>query len=289
MVNLGRTYLDAIDIGIIGYKDDPIIIETINSGQSADTQLGIFDVNGNFIEENDDIDYFGGNKHSRITISPNSSDYPPGDYYIATGIYSTDYGARNFDITADVCTETHGCYIQVTTKNNNGITTNNNKTFNYNQEVQFWLKFRINAFPISAQSCFRSGSVIKTDQGDVKIENIVAGYNTINNNSIKRVTQAYNSDGVIVKIEKDSLGENKPENDLYMQKDHKLLVSISEFIMLLSTNKISFLRSNNQEILYNILLDSHEIIKVNNIEVESLNPNLDISKYFMKPTEELKN
>jgi hypothetical protein len=74
-----------------------------------------------------------------------------------------------------------------------------------------------------------------------------------------------------------------------MQKDHKLLISISEFIMLLSANKISFLRSSNEEILYNILLDSHEIIKVNNIEVESLNPNLDISKYFMEPTEELKN
>ena len=236
MVNLGRTHSDAIDIGIIGYKDDQIIIETINSGQDVDTEIGIFDSNGNLIENHDDIDYSGDNKYSRITISSNSSDYPPGDYYIATGVFNTRYGASNFDVNADVCDDPDGCYIQVTTKNNNGITTNNNKTFNYNQEVQFWLKFRINAFPISAQSCFRSGSVIKTDQGDVKIENIVAGYNTINNNSIKRVTQAYNSDGVIVKIEKDSLGENKPENDLYMQKDHKLLVSISEFIMLLSTN-----------------------------------------------------
>lgn len=288
MVNVGTSHSDAIDIGIIGYKYDQIIIETINSGQSVDTEIGIFDVNGNLIEDHDDISYSGGNRHSRITISSNSSDYPPGVYYIATGVFNTHYGANKFDITPDVCDDPDGCYIQVTTKNNNGITTNNNKTFNYNQEVQFWLKFTILEKPIVTQTCFRRGSLIKTDQGNLKIENIVTGYNTINNNIIKRVTQSYNSDGVIVKIDKNSLGQNKPENDLYMQKDHKLLISPFEFASLLSTNKISFSNSNNEEILYNVLLDSHETMKVNNIEVETLNPDLLVSKYFMKPSTQLK-
>ena len=287
MVNVGRTHSDAIHIGIIGYKHNEIIIETIYSGQDVDTEIAIFDANGNKIEDHDDIDY-PRNKHSRITISGNSADYPPGDYYIAAGIWNTEYGTTNFDITAEVCDEQGGCYIQVTTHNNDTITTNNNTTFNYGQEVQFWLKFTILDQPIAAQSCFRRGSLIKTDQGNLKIENIVAGYNTINNNIIKRVTQSYNSDGVIVKVDKNSLGENKPENDLYMQKDHKLLISPFDFASLLSTNKISFLNSDNEEILYNILLDSQETMKVNNIEVETLNPDLLVSKYFMKPSTQLK-
>lgn len=287
MVNVGRTHSDAIDIGIIGYKHNEIMIETIYSGQDVDTEIAIFDANGNKIEDNDDIDY-PENKHSRITISGNSADYPPGDYYIAAGIWNTVYGTTNFDITAEVCDEQGGCYIQVTTHNNDTITTNNNTTFNYGQEVQFWLKFTILDQPIAAQSCFRRGSLIKTDQGNLKIENIVTGYNTINNNIIKRVTQSYNSDGVIVKVDKNSLGENKPENDLYIQKDHKLLISPFDFASLLSTNKITFLNSDNEEILYNILLDSHETMKVNNIEVETLNPDLLVSKYFMKPSTQLK-
>ncbi len=148
MANVGRTHSDAIDIGIIGYKDEQIIIETINSGQSVDTEIGIFDVNGNLIEDHDDISYSGDNKHSRITISPNSNDYPPGVYYIATGIFNTGYGGSNFNVTPDVCDDPDGCYIQVTTKNNNGITTNNNKTFNYGQEEQLLLKFEFLALKI---------------------------------------------------------------------------------------------------------------------------------------------
>ena len=93
---------------------------------------------------------------------------------------------------------------------------------------------------------------------------------------------------MIVKVEKGCLGENKPSNDLFLQKDHKLLISPFEFAGLLTTGKISFVTSDSQEILYNILLDTHEIMKVNNIEVETMNPDLDLSKYFMNPSEELK-
>jgi len=133
----------------------------------------------------------------------------------------------------------------------------------------------------STQSCFRKGTLVKTDQGTMEIQNVVAGYHTINNKQIKCVTLVYNSDGMVVKIEKDCLGENKPSNTIYMQKDHKLMISPFEFSALLTSGKIHFEKSNTDEILYNILLDSHETMMIENIEVETLNPELEISKYFM--------
>lgn len=141
---------------------------------------------------------------------------------------------------------------------------------------------------ISTQSCFRMGTMIETDQGTMKIEDVVEGYNTINNKQINRLTKCLNSDGLIVKLEKGCLGENKPSQDLYMQKDHKLMLSPFEFAGLLSTGKITFSQSSTQEILYNILLDTHETMNVANITVETLNPELAVSKYFMNPTVELK-
>lgn len=52
----------------------------------------------------------------------------------------------------------------------------------------------------------------------VEIQNIKQEYHTINDKENKCVTSAYNSDGMVVKIEKDCLGENKPSNIMYIQK-----------------------------------------------------------------------
>jgi hypothetical protein len=140
---------------------------------------------------------------------------------------------------------------------------------------------------VETQSCFRKDTLITTDQETIKIQNIKPGYHTINGKQIKCITPVYNADGVLVRIEKDCLGENKPSNTVYMQKDHKLLISPAEIAALFSSGQITFERSSTREILYNVLLDSHETMIVENIKAETLNPELTISKYFLegKPTE----
>lgn len=115
----------------------------------------------------------------------------------------------------------------------------------------------------------------------MEIQNIKPNYHTINDKEIKCVTSVYNSDGMVVKIEKDCLGENKPSNTMYMQKDHKLMISPFEFSALLTSGKIQFESSSSDELLYNVLLENHETMMVENIQVETLNPELEISKYFM--------
>jgi hypothetical protein len=135
--------------------------------------------------------------------------------------------------------------------------------------------------PPATQSCFRKGTLVLTDQETVEIQNIKPNYHTINDKEIKCVTSVYNSDGMVVKIEKDCLGENKPSNTMYMQKDHKLMISPFEFSALLTSGKIQFESSSSDELLYNVLLENHETMMVENIQVETLNPELEISKYFM--------
>jgi len=135
--------------------------------------------------------------------------------------------------------------------------------------------------PPATQSCFRKGTMVLTDQETVEIQNIKPEYHTINDKEIKCITSVYNSDGMVVKIEKDCLGENKPSNTIYMQKDHKLMISPFEFSALLTSGKIQFESSSSDELLYNVLLENHETMMVENIQVETLNPDLEISKYFM--------
>ena len=283
MADVGKSLSNPVNLGTIGYIYDVLQIDTANS-EVSDTELGVFDSSGTLLHSNDDSNIAGSYFQAALQIQ--AYNLPAGTYYIAAGKYNTTYNT-GFSVTGQVCAS--NCGITVNTTNNDAISSTNSLTFNPGDTMIYWLTFQILNAPVTTPSCFRKGTIISTDQEDIKIENIVTGYNTINNKPIKRVTSAYNTDGIIVKVEKGCLGENKPSNDLFLQKDHKLLISPFEFAGLLTTGKISFITSNSDEILYNVLLDSHEIMKVNNIDVETMNPNLELSKYFMNPTEELKN
>lgn len=282
MTDVGKSLSKPVSLGTIGYIYDTLQIDTADS-EVDDTELGVFDSSGTLLYSNDDSYITGSYLQAALRIQANN--LPAGTYYIAAGKYDTDYNT-GFNVTGQVCT--NRCGITVNTTNNDAISSANSLTFNTGDTMIYWLTFQILNSPVTTPSCFRKGTIISTDQEDIKIENIVTGYNTINNKPIKRITSAYNTDGVIVKVDKGCLGENKPSNDLFSQKDHKLLISPFEFAGLLTNGKISFITSNSDEILYNVLLDSHEIMKVNNIEVETMNPDLELSKYFMNPSEELK-
>jgi hypothetical protein len=54
------------------------------------------------------------------------------------------------------------------------------------------------------------------------------------------------------------------------------MISTAEFSDLLISGKIQFEKSSSDELLYNILLDTHETMFIENIEVETLNPELNI-------------
>ena len=121
--------------------------------------------------------------------------------------------------------------------------------------------------------CFLAGTLVSTDQGDIKIDELVPGKNTINRNPILHVTETVTNDKYLVEISKNALGNNVPNKKLVISKNH--LVEIGGVPMeaksLLHFNGVRKI-AYNKEKLYNILMDKHYFIKVQNTSVETLNP-----------------
>jgi len=129
--------------------------------------------------------------------------------------------------------------------------------------------------PRLAPICFQKGTKIQCDQGIIKIENIIPNQHTINGKSINFVTNTIHTEDTLIKFKKDCFAPNRPSEDLICSPEHKLyfknkLIEAKEFVDKF-TNIIRI--KNKKEVLYNILMDKHEIIIANNIPVESLHPN----------------
>jgi len=129
--------------------------------------------------------------------------------------------------------------------------------------------------PVLGPICFQKGTKIQCDQGILKIENIIPNKHTINGKSINFVTKTIHTEDILIKFKKDCFAPNRPSEDLICSPEHKIyfknkLVEAKEFV----DSFTNILRiKNKKEVLYNILMDKHEIIIANNIPVESLHPN----------------
>lgn len=125
---------------------------------------------------------------------------------------------------------------------------------------------------ILSEICFGEGSIVLTDQGKVKVEDIKINIHTINNKKVKRVTKSsFINTNYVVKFKKGSLGFNTPDKDTILTRTHKVskkLINAEKFINNKSVTKVKY----TGQILYNILLDTHDVIKVNNLTIETLHP-----------------
>ncbi len=151
---------------------------------------------------------------------------------------------------------------------------------NLNPEIQtIPINFETSAVPIS-DICFFGNTPIVTDQGIININKIDTKINTINNKKIVAITKTYSNKPYLLCIPKNTFWNNFPSNDIIVSEDHKILyknkmVKVSELIH----HKIYKIKYN-KEILYNILLQSHDTIVVNNLIFETLHPNNIIAKLY---------
>lgn len=133
--------------------------------------------------------------------------------------------------------------------------------------------------------CFTAFTPILTDQGNIPIEQIKAGYHTMRNKPILAVTQSvYATDKYLVSLEKNCLGYMIPSSKTIVSMNHRILyqgkmIKAIEFTKL-KINGVSLIEYKG-EVLYNILLATHDIIMVNNMICESLDPNHDIAKLYL--------
>jgi hypothetical protein len=130
--------------------------------------------------------------------------------------------------------------------------------------------------------CFLAGTPIKTDQGIVPIDKIDVMYHTIGNKVINYITQTVTVDKYLVLFKKNCLGRNWPSQDTIMTKDHKVLykgeLAPAYKFMNISPDVKKY--KYNGEILYNVLMETHETMNVNNLICETLHPHNIIAKLY---------
>uniref|UniRef100_A0A6C0IRL5 Hedgehog/Intein (Hint) domain-containing protein n=1 Tax=viral metagenome TaxID=1070528 RepID=A0A6C0IRL5_9ZZZZ len=132
--------------------------------------------------------------------------------------------------------------------------------------------------------CFPAGTPIQTDQEIIAIEKIKSNKNTIRGNKIETITKTIIQDSYLVCIEKDALAKNIPNKKTVISKNHKLFYNkkmIKSQELLNLNNEGVYKIPYNGEALYNILLENHDKMIVNNLICETLDPKNGIAKMHL--------
>lgn len=135
--------------------------------------------------------------------------------------------------------------------------------------------------PIS-DICFPAKTPILTNCGYVNIDEIDPKIHTIRDKKIIAVTQTITHDKFLVCIEKDALGKHYPTKTTYISQNHEIfykgkMVRAKELLKeLTNVRTVPY----NKEILYNVLLEKHDKMLVNNLICETLHPENYIAKLY---------
>jgi hypothetical protein len=130
--------------------------------------------------------------------------------------------------------------------------------------------------------CFPSGTPVLTDQGIITIEKINKNTNTINNKKIVAITKTITNEKSIICIEKDAISINIPSQKTFISRNHKLLYNNK----MIKAKKLVGLVDGvynieyNGTILYNVLLEKIHTMQVNNLIVETLDPENVVAKLY---------
>ena len=122
--------------------------------------------------------------------------------------------------------------------------------------------------------CFPKGTLVTTNQGNIAIEELNPDVHTIRNKRIVAITQSRPLFKHIVSIECGALGKNLPNHNTQISNEHKVyykgrMVKAIELVGLCDgVKQIPY----NGEILYNVLMEKHDNMMINNLICETLHP-----------------
>ena len=148
---------------------------------------------------------------------------------------------------------------------------------------------QVNLNALNSNICFSEGSIVTTDQGDVEIQNIDITYNTIQGNKIIALTETQSVDDYLVKIKKNAFG-NVPTQDTETTGNHMIFNGLSMVRAKTLINGTTIEKIPYRGLpLYNILLEKHDLMMVNGLVCETLNPENPIAKYYIMMAEHPEN
>ena len=124
--------------------------------------------------------------------------------------------------------------------------------------------------------CFVKDTPVETDQGTVAIQDLRKNClkYSIGNQQIKGISKTMNESGEFVCIEQGAIAPNVPDKYTITTKSH--LVQNAEGTLVKAKNLVNdstiTLQNLGKQFVYNVLLENHSIIKINNMDCETLNP-----------------
>ena len=136
--------------------------------------------------------------------------------------------------------------------------------------------------PIPSNICFPGNTPVKTDQGEIAISKINSNVNTIRGKKIVAITQTISNEKYLVCFEKDAIAKNVPSQNTLISMEHKLyykgfMKKADWFVR--NFYNVTFVPYTG-EVLYNVLLENHETMIINNLICETLHPKNKISKIY---------
>jgi hypothetical protein len=122
--------------------------------------------------------------------------------------------------------------------------------------------------------CFPAGTPVMTNNGEVCIEKLNPDVDRIRGKRIVAITETLPQFKYIIRIEKDAIGVNVPSRRTEISRDHEVfykgkMVRSEELVEKLEgVYRIKY----NKEPLYNVLLEKHDKMMINNLICETLHP-----------------
>jgi len=127
---------------------------------------------------------------------------------------------------------------------------------------------------VVSETCFPSGTLVKSDQGTIPIQHLVPHYHTIQGKSVVAITSTYSSDKEMVSIRKDSIRRNYPNSDTLISKKHKIYMKgkLKAAYRLAESYKGVTLVPYKGQVLYNVLLEDYGLMNIHGLLCETLHP-----------------
>ena len=123
-------------------------------------------------------------------------------------------------------------------------------------------------------TCFPAGTPVQTDQGELAIEKLVPGEHTVRGKAIVAMIRTTPLQKHIVCFEKNSLGRNVPSKQTLCSKEHKVFYNgemIKARDLVERCNGVTMVDYTG-ETLFNVLLEKHGKMEINNMICETLHP-----------------
>jgi len=132
----------------------------------------------------------------------------------------------------------------------------------------------------TASTCFTADAIVSVDRGNIPIC-LVTTKDTICNEPIMGVSKAFYTQDRLIHVKKHAFGKYKPNKDITVAPYHKFMINGKlRMICNYVNNNTIYYKKYKDELLYNIILKKNHTMKVNNMIVGTLEPQLLISSLF---------